>query len=479
MFVFIAGLLSSCDKQLDQLPFDGLATSSAFVTAADFENGIRGVYLALTRVVRDDITSTGYYGASDGGSLLSAPDVMSDNVTMAFFGRTSKSTLHNWRSSGSQQNLGNLYRDAYALIYRANQVLFFAESFEGDNKTNIVAEAKALRAMAHFDLVKTFGKIPTQSSDANGSLGVAYVTEADPTIEPARENVGAVYQNIITDLTDAVADINTANVPGRLNRDAVNLLLSRVYLYMGQWQSAIDAANAVSVQVAPRESVVGVWEDSNTEGVVFYMPNEVGGIDRSIGVTWSQGPLMTNNTFLPEYAVSFEFFNKFVADDIRKEAYITFGTDSNSKDYNAIKKLLGKVGQTNGKVDYKIFRAAEAELNKAEAYFNIGNEGSARSALDAVRSKRYLTPPSGETGNALRDAIRLERRLEFAFEYQRFYDLKRWGLPVERTNAGDEADGSGIPSEELTLPAGSHKFQLPLDQGILDTNPNNVQNPGY
>ncbi|RMA57916.1 putative outer membrane starch-binding protein [Ulvibacter antarcticus] len=477
MLVVLAGTIVSCDKQLDQLPFDGLATDNAFVSVDDFENGIRGVYIALVRVGRDGSTSTGYYGASDAGALLSAPDVMSDNVTMAISGRTSKSTIHNFRYSPSQSNLGNLYRDAYSLIYRANQVLFFAETFEGENKTNIVAEAKALRAMAHFDLVKNFGKIPTQSGDANGSLGVAYVTEADPNITPERETVGAVYGKIVTDLTDAVAGINVTNDPGRLNRNAVNLLLSRVYLYMGQWQNSIDAANAVTTSVAARANVVNVWDDSSQDGLIFSIPNEASVLNAGVGVTWSQGPL--SGTFLPEYAVSFELFNTYSADDIRKAAYITFGTDSNGKDYNAIRKLLGKTGQTNGVVDIKIFRAAEAKLNKAEALFNLGSEVPARNALDEVRSRRYTAPPSGETGTALRDAIRLERRLEFAFEYQRFYDLKRWGLPIERTNAGDEADGTGVPSEILTLSAGSTKFQLPIDQGIIDSNNNIVQNPGY
>ena len=147
--------------------------------------------------------------------------------------------------------------------------------------------------------------------------------------------------------------------------------------------------------------------------------------------------------------------------------------------FNAIKKLFGRAGQFNGLVDYKIFRAAEAKLNKAEALFNLGQETPARAALDEVRTKRYLTAPSGEVGNALRDAIRQERRLEFAFEYQRFYDLKRWGLGVQRTSAGDLADGSGTPSEVLSLSEGNFKFQMPISQGTLDQNPNAVQNPGY
>ena len=130
-------------------------------------------------------------------------------------------------------------------------------------------------------------------------------------------------------------------------------------------------------------------------------------------------------------------------------------------------------------VDIKILRAAEARLNKAEALYELGQETAARAALDEVRTRRYENPPSGESGTALRDAIRLERRLEFAFEYQRFFDLKRWGLGVTRADFGDLEDGDGTPSDELVLPAGSFKLQLPIDQSSIIVNPNLQQNPGY
>ena len=466
VFLF-AGLLVSCDKELDQLPFDEFATDNAFVTATDFENGIRGVYLGLT--------AAGFYGSSDAGSVLSAGDVMSDNVTLSQVGRNTKNTLHNFLYNSSNANLSNLYSDAYKLIYLANQVLFFAEDFTGSNRDNIIAEAKALRALAHFEMVRNFGKIPTQAGDANGSLGVAYVTEPDPNIEPSRETVGEVYQKIVADLEDAAAGINVTNDPGRMGRDAVNVLLSRVYLYMGQWQNAVDAANAVTSDPASRDDVVGVWEDTNQNGVVFYIPNDETGLNNNIGVTWSQN---APSSLISEYVVSFELFNKFAADDIRKEAY-TIPATGGGQPINGIKKLLGKAGTFTGLVDYKILRSEEAILNKAEALFNLGSETAARTALDEIRTRRYTSPPSGETGNALLEAIRLERRLEFAFEYQRFYDLKRWGLPVQRTNDGDLGDGSGTPSETLTLPAGDNKFQLPMSQGALNQNPNLVQNPGY
>lgn len=456
----------SCDDELDQLPYDEFSTENAYVTAQDFENGIRGVYSALTL--------GGLYGSSDAGSLLSAPDVLTDNVTLAQGGRFTKRYLHDYLYNANN-TLSGTYANAYELIFRANQILFYVQDFEGESKDNIIAEAKALRALTHFNLVTIFGQIPTQSGDANSSLGVAYVLEPDPNIEPSRLTVGESYSLILEDLEDAKSKINENNPIGRMGVDAVNLLLSRVYLYMGQWQNAIDAANAVNENIVSRDNVVGVWEDTNQDGLIFYIPNVEPILGNHIGVTWNQGSM---TALIPEYVTSLQLYDLFADDDIRKEAY-TFAGSSGGNQYNGIKKLFGRPGQTNGEVDYKIFRAAEVYLNKAEAYFNSGNESAARQALDQVRNNRYEEAPSGETGNALRDAIRLERRLEFAFEYQRFFDLKRWGLSVNRTGAGDQSDGSGTPSDVLTLAAGSNKFQLPIAQGSIDVNPNLQQNPGY
>ena len=477
VFALIIGGFTSCDNELDQVPFDEFGTENAYVTAADFENAIRGAYSTLAKGP--------IYGGSDAGGMLDAPDVLSDNVTFAQKGRNTRRTLHNWQYGASDEPMGGLYERSYQLIYRTNVLLANSENFEGETKANVVAEAKALRALAHLDLISFFGKIPTQSGDANGSLGIAYVTEPDPLVEPERETVGAVYSKIAQDLEEALVDINDSNstepsnkAESRMGKDAVRILLSRVYLYMGEWQKSIDIANDISIPVANRSNVVGVWEDTSRDGLAFYIPNQLPTLGISVGVTWSQGGM---NNLIPEYVVSYELYQLYANDDIRKEAY-TMAAQSNDNpplQFNAIKKLFGRPGQSNGQVDIKIFRSAEAYLNMAEAYFNLGNESAARTALDAVRIKRYTTPPSGETGSALRDAIRLERRLEFAFEYQRFFDLKRWGLPVERDGFGDLADGTGTPSDQQSLPAGSNKFQLPIPQTALDLNPNLVQNPGY
>lgn len=467
VLALIVGGFTSCDKELDQVPFDEFGTENAYETTRDFENAIRGVYRTLA--------NPSLYGGSDSGGMYDAPDVLSDNVTFAQEGRQTRFTLHNWYYGTANASMSSTYYYSYQMIYRANLLLSHIGDFEGENKQNVEAEARALRALGYLNAVSFFGKIPTQSNDANASLGVPYLDEPDPLARPERQTVGFIYGKIVEDLAAAAEGINTTNPEGRLNKNAVNTLLSRVYLYMGEYAKAVSAANKVTADVAPRESVLGVWQDTNRDGVLFVIPNEESVLGLSVGVTWSQG---SARALRPEYVASYELANLYTSDDVRKEAFI-LETDK----YNGIRKLFGRPGQSDGKVDMKIFRAEEAYINKAEALVMdpAGDLNAAKTALKKVMNNRYENPPNidGLDRNQLRERVRLERRLEFAFESQRFFDLKRWGLGVSRDGQGDLKDGSGTPSESQNLPAGDHRFQLPFSQTAMDRNPNLVQNPGY
>src|SRR5690606_29752734 len=108
VLALIVGGFTSCEAELEQVPFDGFATENAYVTAEDFENGVRGIYEALT--------ASTFYGGSDTGGMLDAPDVLSDNVTFSQYGRQTRRVLHNWTYSAASENMGGLYYDAYALI---------------------------------------------------------------------------------------------------------------------------------------------------------------------------------------------------------------------------------------------------------------------------------------------------------------------------------------------------------------------------
>ena len=176
--------------------------------------------------------------------------------------------------------------------------------------------------------------------------------------------------------------------------------------------------------------------------------------------------------------MSKEFYDKFQASDIRKAAYIKTGPFAGNI-YNNISKYDGRANGQKNVVDVKILRLEEVYLNKAEAEYNLN--GGGLTSLDKIRSNRYSPFVSGgETGQALYDAIQLERRLELAFEMDRFYTLKRLNLPVVRSAIdGHFANGTGTPAEFTTLAAGDFRWQFPIPQDERDINENLEQNPGY
>ena len=151
--------------------------------------------------------------------------------------------------------------------------------------------------------------------------------------------------------------------------------------------------------------------------------------------------------------------------------------------YNAITKMYGETGQTNGAVDAKVIRAAEVALNKAEAHAMLGEDAQALTALDELRSNRYNNfLPGDESGATLLTEIKLQRRLELFAEGHRLFDLKRWNEGISRSQTdGEFFDGTGtpVPAAYLDLEAGSNLFQLPIPQSEINVYPEFQQNPGY
>lgn len=464
----------SCEDSLNRQPFGDQAPESVFSSPAGFENAIRGVYSGFLGIDGDT------YGTFMGSDYFILADVLGDNLIISQTGRLTRKSQFEWIYSAN--NTSFLYADAYKVTFRANAILDnIGNLSDGAFKDNMRGEALASRAIALFEVARTYAKIPTQSSDANASLGAAILTSADAFALPARSTVAETYTQIINDLEEAKTLINIDNGVGRFNLNTVNAFLSRAYLYNGDMTNVIASANAVSANVTSLADFPGVWKDvSNpSEGVLARLildsENNV-----AIGTDYSQ--TSPTNGVKSEYVADFDFYNMYQNNDVRKGAY--FSTSSFAgNNYNHIAKFFGKTGQTNNFVDAKVIRMAEVMLNKAEAYADpsVANDVLALAALDAVRSQRYTGFVSGgETGSALRDAIALERRLELAYEGHRFFDLKRTGQDVTRsTTNGDLADGTGAPAVGTLLSAGDDRFQLPIPQAEMDVNPNMVQNPGY
>jgi len=463
IILILLATFTSCENQLETFPTSSIAADEAFKNEGDYTNAVRGAYRAML--------SGNYYGGA-----LQGFDVMSDNLIISQEGRLSQQFRHDW---GYDPNTGfaAFLASAYTVVQDANFVLANIDALdEGDFKNNIKGEALALRALAHFDIARYFAKIPTQSNDADSSLAMPYVTVPDVNDLPSRITVAEYYTNLVADLSEAATLVNADNGTYQMGADAVNGILARVYLHMGNWQDAIDAANKVTVDVEGRDSFVGIWNDSEVPaGVIFKLQNN--NVSRvTLGVPYSQTANGIKDEYVPDYAL----FQQYDASDIRQAAYFETSLFGGLM-YNHVMKWYSSISTTSlGVVDAKIIRASEVLLTKAEALAELGQDIPAREALDAVRAERYDAFSSGnEVGSALKAAIALERRLELAFEGSRFSDLKRKGMSIERSEFGHLADGSGVPAVFQTLNAGDFRFQVPIPIGELNLNPNMEQSPGW
>ncbi|AWH73111.1 RagB/SusD family nutrient uptake outer membrane protein [Dokdonia sp. Dokd-P16] len=474
IFIMTLGL-TSCDDELEIAPFTQGDADTFYNSVNNFEIALNGMYSSFF----------GYY--SNGSGVQGLPDILSDNAIIARTGRGSNQVFSDFTYGANNGGyITNVFNGAYTTIRRANLMISQIDNIDGEaERDNILGQALAGRAFAHLDLVRTYGKIPTQSADANASLGITYIKEPiDALSQLSRETVASNYENIITDLTDALALIdettlaNGDKTEGVFNKNSVRGMLSRVYLYTGDYDAVIDIVDEITAPLATRTEIPGVYTDSNDAGLLveFAVNTASESNFNNVGVIYSQ---TISGSTVSEFAVDFGLFNSLQFSDVRTNI-ITFAAENEGNNYNAINKFIGETDQVNGRVDIKALRVAEAILNKAEAQFELGLEGDALITLDLLRAQRFSPFTIGtETGQDLEDAIQLNRRIELAFEGHRFYDLKRRGEAIVRGTFGDLANGTGTPNTTQTLEAGNFRFQLPIPQAEINVNPNYTQNEGY
>ena len=473
---FLVGGVMSCKKsQLELYPYNQKETSQAFKTEADVELAVRGMYSGLKNPYLS-------------GTWNIMADALSDNLITNPIGRGTLRTFSEWRYTG-EDTYSELFADGYNIARRANAILENIESFPaGTFKDNTKGQALAIRALIYFDMVRVFSKTYQNASATDSTM--PYVTTTESTNLPAKEPVKAFYDKVIADLEAAKPLIGTAVTNGvfRLNKTSVAGLLSRVYLYKGDWAKTISSATealGATPNVASRAEFPNIWTDATNSGVLFKVNNTVQDNITSQGVNYYQ---TVGGQKKSEYTVPKTVRQLFISSDIRTSAYIETSV-YNGSNYNHVIKYnaraqTGATVPVAGVVDAKILRAAEVLLNRAEAYYRSGDEANARNDLKTLKSNRYSsydpTADNALTGQALLDEILLQRRLELAFEGDRFWDLKRRNLPVVRdATVGEKSDGSGTPYKFANLPVGDKKFQLPFPVDEVNFNPNFTQNPGY
>lgn len=465
--------LTSCDRNLDQFSSINEPADQALTRPESFRQALDGAYTAMK--------STGYY-TSDTGNQLIMGDLTTDNLVRGSAGRNSNFAASNFEFTSDNASTTGLFSAGYLVISRANFVLSYVNNgvLSGAAKANAEAEARAIRAAVHFDIVRAYSKIPTQSADANNSIGIYYAEKFDPANTTASRNltVAQVYDKIIADLLFAADNITQNDTDkGRFSKAAVYGLLSRVYLYKGDYAKTIqygELSLAASPSLTTRANFNNIWKASSADGVLFQVSNSATEAV-TVGVAYNQ---LLGGGYRSEFVVDFDLFSAYPTTDIRKSTYFTTAA-YNGKTYNHVTKYSGNGGPSNV-VPIKYLRSAEVALNVAEAAYKSGDLTKALTSLNSLRAQRYSGyTPGTETGTALLTAIYKERRLEFACENDRWYTLKRLGLSVQRSGKGDLSDGTGAIPGKQTLAAGDTKWQWPIPITAIQANPNIKQNDGY
>lgn len=499
LIIFSGIILQSCKKQLDIPSRNSIDASLALTNKAGIENSINSVYSILKR--------ESHYGRD----LFSIPEAMAD---VAFANNRSGRLIGENRNQSLANITTALWSGSYGGINEINLTLAAAPGISGATtaeKNRWEGELKFLRALLMFDLVKHYAYIPTFTVPSQDKGGVVInlqgfdnpVTAA--AFRPSRSTTAACYAQVMSDLYASISLLaNNGRGTNGINyasKHAALALGSRIKLYQGDWvkadsfaTAAITLSGGLGAMTNTGNYVTG-WRAANHPEAIFQVwyatLAENLGVNTSMAATHTtlkapgalletrqgQGDLMPNGFLLTQLGISGfptglaqtpPVPTLIYSNDIRNRLF-EWGVNA-SGHYVECTKWLGKAGGPNWD-NSVVLRWPELYLNRAEARYQQGDQVGAWNDLNVIRTARYVgfVIPGVQdfTGQALLDEILRQRMLEYAFEGLRFFDLKRYGLTITKTNPA------------VTLPATDFRLLPRIPTNEVDGNPNMVQNFGY
>lgn len=472
----------SCNKNfLETVPQQSTDVTKVVIDLPTTRAAINGIYSLLK--------SADYYGRSQ---YVNA-DLMADNAFI--------SKRNSGRYAGNDQFALNItdarvretWNRLYLVVANCNILIQKATALqlpasEEPEKKHILGEAYALRALAYHDLVRWYAMPYNYTADASHpGVPVVTVTNADKgeIISPKRNTVKETYKQIKDDLIKAAELMTTPNstnpgLPGnpvgfsvnnrgRMTIGTAKALLSRVYLYTEEWASAETAASDVITDVKkytliPRDKLVGTFQTQNTSEAIFevhYSSTDNLGSDMMANFTLQAGSY-------GDMLATDDLYNSYDAADARKGFLLRGSRSTAENPANLITKYTAFQTFDEG---IKVIRLAEVYLNRAEArMMQGGKEADAVADIDVIKKRAFTIPvPTTETGDALRDLIRAERRRELAFEGHRLFDLNRWKLSFTKYRSASTVS--------VNYPNLRSIFPIPLNE--MNANTNMEQNDAY
>ena len=494
----LAASLSSCvNDWLDVAPSDGTDADAALTSSSDLAAARTGMYAAL----KGNSNLVDYYGQQFFvyGDVHAGDDYQYNNIggsnRASFYYDMNYQTASEFSSSTSSSNVA--WKSPYIVIGRANRIIAAAEggalSDAAEAKATIdqyAAEAKVLRALAHFDLVRIYGKPYTE--DQGASLGVPLVTGVlESNAKPARSTVAEVYTQVVKDLTEAISSnaLATETEPGYVSVWGAKAILSRVYLNMGDYANALSVAEDIiknsGAALWTRDQYFKAWDASTpNESEFLFRLNVAGSTDNNDlnGI----GNLQQREGY-KEMVATKKFVDMLTSDpkDVRNDMFLPATAAKEVATYGTNKvflnKLRGQGGNLRNVTIVPIIRLSEVYLTAAECAFRNNDKTKAVEYLNDLVKNRTTTEASLATvDNITLERILIERRKELIGEGQRYFDALRNNETITRyTSEADKGWHKTLSKEAQSFNRDYFKAIAAIPQAEINANPNIKQNTGY
>ncbi len=474
----------SCRKDfLDQEPSTQQSPES-IKTVADAAIVLNGAYELLQ--------DNDYYNCN----MITSNDARADDMQTIGWGRIEDEYLYLYTADMDFDN--SIWGHPFKVIRHVNNILSFIDGIEASGpetteKEYIKGQALAIRALAHFDLCRMFGK--AYSHDNGISLGVPIVTEVlIPDAKLKRNTVAEVYAQVLTDLNAAIQLLPDNNNYKKINIWAAKALLARVYLYMEDdakaYATAVDIINNGPFYLIDRANYVDSWSEEGTSESIFSIINNISDNGGGEGIGNLSDP---------------EGYGQFVAtqdlmdllsadpDDIRKEM-LYIDSESNHTDPTTWGRVMKYPGLGNTKAviedwwvneislpvaayvtSVPVFRLSEVYLIAAEAAVKEGDVANAEFYLNEI-VERANPGATVATVDINLNRILTERRKELVAEGHRFFDLIRNEKDIVRSPSVRIFDTNGTP---MYIGWEDYRVIFPIPIYEINANPDITQNPGW
>ena len=433
-------LMVSCEDELNLEPEQSISTEVAVSTGENIENILIGTYAEAG----DNV--------SYGGDIQILSDLYGFTDEASWVGTFAQPReVFNKRIFTDNVFVRDIWLNGYQIINQANLVVDYVDLVDEDRQATVEGEAKFLRALTYFDLVRLFA-LQYESGQQNTQLGVPLslsgITDYSGDLEIPRNTVEEVYTQVVSDLNDAY-DLLPASNGIFADKYAAQALLARVHLQMGNYEEARDAANDViensghsltsSYAAAFNNDV-----DSSEDIFAFQVTSQDG--ENDLIIHYADQPAGGRGG---DITINPAFIDRFDDNDDRG-GYFYESAQSGAT-------LTGKYTNQFGNIP--VIRLAEMYLIRAEANERLGTQIGNR-PLDDINFLRGRANAGLLSSVDLEDILE-ERELELAFEGFLIHDLQRTQRSVGELEYNDNA------------------LVFPVPQREIDANSLLVQNPGY